>query len=377
MIKKKKRLSPKLKLLITLPLLLLIASETYAQLKLNEHVTMNAYKFSDIPFQIFFVNISNSDTVIFEKINRILFITHTENTYEKNNYFYISNSLEKTPPKTLKEGIIAFRGISGNFTLHSSFNDSLITSKLLNISKNDNYKEEAYALALILALESYKNSDTLVNYYYRKYYRDNVSGIRIIDNILLENYLKGALIRAKNIYENGKEDLSIPDIKEITKHYGESRNNGNNDTIFSRALRNYYVELARYYSKSDKKEYDTTAGYYQDAQDIEIQGEHFENSDLFNFANALFYIEQDNWAEDKTFNFENCKGYYQKLMKDNFRLCDVLLKLGAIYYMDNYEKGDFSKSKEYFKKVIDNGCKELTDKAEKNLKNINELENKK
>lgn len=376
--KKMKRLSPKLKLLFTLPFLLLISADASAQLKINEHVTLEAYKFNDIPFHIFFVNVSNSDTAGFEKINKILFVTNPENSKDKKYSFYISNSLEKIPSKiNNRQGIIAFRGNYENFILQSSINNSKLNRNLVKVTEYDNYKEEAYAIALILALESDKSGDTLVSYYYKKYYRDNIPGMKIKDNILLEDYLKGALVRAKNIYENGKEDLSIPEIKEITEYYSESRNNGNNDTVFSRGLRKYYIDLAGYYSKSDKKEYEIIARYYQDALDIEIENEPFENSDLFNFANALFYIEQDNWAEDREFNFEICRSYYENLNRSKYKLCDIYLKLGAIYYMDNYEKGDFSKSKEYFKKVIDNKCGEQEEKAKKNLKNIEELERRK
>jgi hypothetical protein len=355
-----------------------MATNSYAQLKINNNIELDAYKYIDIPYLIFFVNISSSDSNEFRQINDILFITQLENPSEKKFSFYISSSLEKIPPRIKnREGIIAFRGNYTNFILQSSVNNSKITSNQVQQNKYDNYKEQAYALALILSLESYKSGDTLVNYYYKKYYKDNISGMKKIqDDISLEYYLEGALIRAKNIFDNGKEDLSIPEIKAITEHYRESRINGNNDTIFSRSLRNYYIDLAKYYSRSDKKEYKIIAGYYQDAKDIDIDGETFENSDMHNFADALFFTEQDIWAEEGDYNFETCKGYYEKLMKKNYKTCDIYLKLGAIYYMENYENGDFSESKKYFNKVIENNCYEQKGKAENNLKKIEELERK-
>ena len=198
--KKRKRLSRKLKFLITLPLLLLMSFNTFAQLKVNEKVDLEAYKFHDIPFLIFYVNISNSDTIGFEKINDYLFITNPDNPAIKNRSFYISKSLENIPPSIKnREGIIAFRGNTKSFILQSSINNSKITSNLVKITSYDNYKNEAYALALILALESYKDGDTLVNYYYEKYYKDNLQELNIQDDVFLESYLEGIFtIKVRN-----------------------------------------------------------------------------------------------------------------------------------------------------------------------------------
>lgn len=372
-----RRLNPRVNLLFMISLYLLTASVSSAQLKVSENLTLDAYKYPDIPFHIFFVNVSNSGSDEMSKIKGILFINYPGHTEVQNSVFYISSSLNKIPSKTINnEGVIAYRGIDNNFILQSSLNDSKITSDLIRRNSYDNYKEEAYALALILALENYKAGDTLVNYYYKNYYLSNNPDMKIPEDNYLKEYLDAAIIRAANIYENQQEDLNIPEIKEITKNLNESRNKGNNDTVFNKGLRNYYIELARYYSKSGEKDYETIAGYYESASDIEIEGEIFGNSDLFNYANALFYIEQDIWAEDESFDFRKCKQFYETLMKNNYKLCEVYLKLGAIYYMENYSTGNFSESKKYFNRVIENNCKEQTEKAKKNLKNINELEKK-
>jgi hypothetical protein len=375
--KKKRRLSLRLNQLTLILPILLIAFNSHAQLKITDDVLLKAYKYSDIPYMIYFVNFSNSGGSELTKIKEILFITQSEQASEKIFPFYISSSLYKIPSKTNDaEGIIAFRCNFTDFIMQSSLNNSKMASGLIIQKEFKNYKEEAYALALILALENYKTGDTLLSYYYRTYYKNITPDMKLQEDSYLKDYLDGALIRAKHIYENQKEDLSIPEIKEITNYYSESRNRGNNDTIFLRSLRSYYINLARYYAKFEEKDYETIAGYYFNAMDIEINGETFLIPDLFNFANALFYMEQDNWAEDRMFDFGNCRRFYETLMKNKFRLCEVYLKLGAIHSMENYSKGDFSESKKYFKMVIDNNCPEQIEKAKKNLNNIKELENK-
>ncbi|MBN1634103.1 MAG: hypothetical protein JW917_08060 [Ignavibacteria bacterium] len=374
---RKRRLSLKLKQIIIISFLTLITFNSYAQLKINDNVILDAYEYPDIPYLIYYVNLSNSGSNELSKIEDILFVTQSRQ--EAKNIFplYISSSLDRIPPKTINvDGIIAFRGNFTDFVIHSSVNNSGLNSDLIEKKDFKNYKEEAYALAVILALENYKAGDTLVNYYYKNYYLSNNPDMIIREDNYLKEYLDAAIIRAANIYENQKEDLSIPEIKEITKNLNESRNKDNNDTLFNKGLRNYYLELARYYSKSEEKDNEIIAGYYGSAMDIEIKGEFFENTELFNYANSLFYLEQDNWAEDRIYHFGNCKKFYETLMNNKFRLCEIYLKLGSIYYMENYETGDFSESKKYFNKVIDNNCKEQTEKAKKNLANIKELEKK-
>lgn len=374
---RKRRLSLKLNQIIIISFLTLITFNSHAQLKINDDVLLYAYKYPDIPYLIYYVNFSNSGSNELSKIEDILFVTQSRQEAKKIFPFYISSSVDRIPPKTINtDGIIAFRGNFTDFIIHSSANNSGLTSDLIEKKDFENYKEEAYALALILALENYNKDDTLVSYYYQKYYTGNASEMKIQEDNYLKDYLDGALIKAKHIYENKKVELSISEIKEITNNYVESRNKGNNDTVFSRSLRNYYLELARYYSKSEEKDNEIIAGYYDSAMDIEIKGEFFENTDLFNYANSLFYLEQDNWAEDKIYHFGNCKKFYETLMNNRFRLCEIYLKLGAIYYMENYDTGDFSESKKYFNKVIDNDCNEQAEKAKKNLANIKELEKK-
>lgn len=375
--RKKRRLSLRLSPLILILLMHLIVLNSHAQLKISDDVSLEAYKYPDIPYLIYFVNFSNSGSNELSKIKDILFITQSGQTSVKIFPFYISSSLYKLPSKTFNtEGIIAFRGNFTDFTMQSSVSNSTMASDLIIKKDFKNYKEEAYALALILALENYKKDDTLVSYYYKKYYTVNLSEMKIQEDNFLNDYLEGALIRAKHINENQKEDLSIPEIKAITDKYSESRNKGNNDTIFSKNLRNCYLDIARYYSKSVEKDNEKIAEYFYNAMDIEIKDETFENPDLFNFANALFYLEQDNWAEDQTFDFGNCRKFYETLMKNNFRLCEVYLKLGAIHYMENYSTGNFSESKKYFNMVIENNCTEQIEKAKINLNNIKELEKK-
>jgi len=375
---KKKRKNQMYKGIIFISFLFLINFQIYSQGRLTEDVSIKLYKYKDVPYLIFYAEVSNNSDNKFSELDKILY-AFKKTSPDILSPFYISESLQEILSKRKNNfGIIAFRGnLNEEYKIFSNKDSNFIISpeKLETTDYVDNI-EEVHALTLILATENYKDGDTLVKYYYNKFYADSKNLTLPKDNYLLY-YLKGTLIVAKHICEFSNKSLSIQELKDVCDNFEESKKLGNNESVFLKRLSGYYIEIARNYLNIDLKDYSDIAHYYNLAESVSPINEKYENEDLYRYANALYFIAEEEWVNDKEVSFEKVEEKFFELIKRKYKICESYLKLGAIYYMKGYKEKNFEESEKYFNNVINEKCSdELMQKAKNNLEKINKLKNK-